>query len=68
MVLYRITLVPLAEDLGEEDPGIIYPFYADNAAFNGAVISNAQLFKLIMEKGLRQVYFPNPAKLLFIAN
>ena len=33
MVLYGITLVPLAEELREADPWLISPFYVDNAAF-----------------------------------
>ena len=33
MVLYRITLVPLAEELRAVDSGILSPFYADDAAF-----------------------------------
>ena len=32
MVLYRITLVPLTEELRAADPGILSPFYADDAA------------------------------------
>ena len=31
MVLYRITLVPLAKDLRAASPGIITPFYTDGA-------------------------------------
>ena len=35
MVLYRITLVPLAEELQAADPGLLSPFYVDDAAFDG---------------------------------
>ena len=35
MVLYGITLVPLAEDLRAADLGILSLFYADDAAFDG---------------------------------
>ena len=35
MVLYRITLVPLAEELRDADPTLLSPFYADDAAFDG---------------------------------
>ena len=35
MVLYGITLVPLAEELRAADTGILSPFYADDAAFEG---------------------------------
>ena len=34
MVLYGITVVPLAEELRAADPGILSPFYADNAVFD----------------------------------
>ena len=33
MVLYGITLVPLAEDLIAADPGLLSLFYADHAVF-----------------------------------
>ena len=35
MVLYGITLVPLAEELRSADLGLLFPFYADDAAFDG---------------------------------
>ena len=35
MVLYGINLVALAEELQASDPGIINPFYVDDAAFDG---------------------------------
>ena len=35
MVLYGITLVPLAEELRAVDSGLLYPFYEDDAAFDG---------------------------------
>ena len=34
MVLYGITLIPLAEELRAAYPGILLPFYADDAAFD----------------------------------
>ena len=36
MVLYRITLVHLAEELRAADPGLLSLFYADDAAFDGS--------------------------------
>ena len=36
MVLYRITLFPLAEELGAADLGLLSPFYADDVAFDGS--------------------------------
>ena len=35
MVLYGITLVPLAEELQDADPTLLSPFYADDAVFEG---------------------------------
>ena len=66
MVLYGITLVPLAEDLRAEDPGLLSPFYADDAAFDGSAQRSAQLLKLLMKRGADQGYLPEPAKFLFI--
>ena len=36
MVLYGITLVPLAGELRAADPGLLSPFYANDTAFNGS--------------------------------
>ena len=66
MVLYRITLVPLAKELRAADPGILSPFYADNAAFDGSRQRSAQLLKLLMKMRPDWGYFPEPAKSLFI--
>ena len=66
MVLYGITLVPIAEELRSVDPGILSPFYADDAAFGGLARKSAQLLKLLMKRGADQGYLPEPAKSLFI--
>ena len=36
MVLYGITIAPLAEELRAADTGILLPFYADDTAFGGS--------------------------------
>ena len=36
MVLYGIALVPLAEEIRAADPGLLSPFCADDAAFDGS--------------------------------
>ena len=51
MVLYGITLVPLSVELRAADPGILSPFYAVYAAFNGSAQQSAQLLKLLMKWG-----------------
>ena len=35
MVLYGITLFPLAEEIRLVDPGLLSLFYADDALFDG---------------------------------
>ena len=67
-VLYWITLVPLEEELQAADPGLLSPFYADGAAFDGLARRSAQLLKLLMNRGPDQGYFSKPAKSLFISD
>ena len=67
MVLYGITLVPLAEELRAADPGLLSPFYADDVPFGGSAQLSAQLLKLLMKRGPDQGYLPEPAKSLFIS-
>ena len=66
MVLYGITLTPLAEELRAADPGLLSPFYADDADFDGSARRNAQLLKMLMRRGPDRGYLPEPAKSLFI--
>ena len=66
MVLYGITLVPLAEELRAADLGVLSTFYADDAAFDGLARQSAQLLKLLMKRGADKGYSPKPAKSLFI--
>ena len=66
MVLYGITLVPLAEDLRAVDLGLLSPFYADDAAFDRSARRSAQILKLLMKRGPDQEYFLETAKSLFI--
>ena len=68
MVLYGIILVPLADNLRAADPGILSPFYADDAAFDGLARRSAQLLKLLMNRGPDRGYLPEPAKSLFISD
>ena len=68
MVLYGITLAPLAEELRAADPGLLSPFYADDAAFDCLARRSAQLLKLLMKRGPDRGYFPVPAKSLFISD
>ena len=61
IVLYGITLVPLAEELQTADPEILSPFYADDAAFVGLAQRIAQLLNLLINRGPDRGYFPEPA-------
>ena len=36
IILYGITLIPLAKELGTADPGLLSLFYADDAVFDGS--------------------------------
>ena len=51
MVLYGITLVPLSKEIRAADPGLLSPFYTDDAAFDGSAQNIAQLLKLLMKRG-----------------
>ena len=66
MVLYVITLAPLSGELILADPGLLSPFYADDAVFDGLERRSAQLLKLLRKRGTDWWYFPNLAKSLFI--
>ena len=57
MVLYRITLVPLAKELRAADLWMLEPFYADDVLFDGLAQQSAQLLKLLMERGPDRGYF-----------
>ena len=51
MVLYRITLVPLAEDLCVAAPDFLARFYADDATFNGPAERISRLMTLLLVRG-----------------
>ena len=66
IVLYGITLAPLAEELREIYQRLISLFYADDADFDGLARRSAQLLKLLTKRGTDRKYFPKLAKSLFI--
>ena len=68
MVLFRVTLVSLAEELREVDPTIISSFYADDAALDGLEQWSVAQLKLLMDWGSDRGYFLEPAKSIFIAD
>ena len=50
------------------DLGLLSPFYADDAVFDGLARKSAQLLKLLMERGADRGYLPDPVKSLFISD
>ena len=62
MVLYRITLVPLEEELRDADTTLLSPFYINDAEFDGSTRKRAAQLHLLMDQGPDQGYFPEPAK------
>ena len=58
VVLYWITLVPLAEDLWAAVPGLLSPFYANDTEFDELEIRSAQLLNLLIERAADWVYLP----------
>ena len=66
MILYGINLLHLAEELRAADPGLLLPFYADDATFNGLARQSAQLLKLLMKRRPEQGYLCEPDMSLFI--
>ena len=66
MVLYGITLVPLAKELRAAESGLLSMLYADNATFDGSARQSAQLLNLLMERGPDRGYLPEPDKSLFV--
>ena len=48
------------------DLGILSPFYADDAAFDGSARRSTQLLQMLMRRGPDRGYFPEPSESLFI--
>ena len=68
MVLYGITLVPLAEELRDADPTLLLPFYANDAVCDDSVRRSTVQLCLLMDQGVDRGYFPELANSLFIAD
>ena len=64
MVLYGITLVPLAEELKYADPTFLSPFYANDASFYGSARRSPVQLRLLLDRGC----FLELDKSLFIAD
>jgi hypothetical protein len=62
MILYALTLLPLAESLRRDVPQAIQPWYADDSAADGKVSEVAAVTRLLMQRGPTRGYFLNTAK------
>ena len=58
MVLYGLPIISLPNALRAADPGVLHPWYADNAAMRGTARQNAKLLCALMLKGPCHGYFP----------
>eukprot|EP00957_Ditylum_brightwellii_P166656 12687061-Ditylum_brightwellii.AAC.1 len=68
MIGYGIALLPLAEQLRQEEKEALVPFYAGDLSLDGPARLNARLLKVMMERGLDRGYFPKPEKLIHICD
>jgi hypothetical protein len=66
MVLYGLTLTPLAEAIRTAVPGAAQPWYADDTAMVGPVSSIAAAQRLLLELGPRRGYYPESEKSILI--
>ena len=67
MVLYGLSLTPLAEAIRLAVPTVVQPWYADDAAMSGPVTGIAAAQRLLLELGPRRGYFPEPDKSILIS-
>ena len=67
MVLYGITLPPLAEELKDSDKTLLSIFYTNDVEFDGLARRSAVQLRPLMEQGMYQGYLPETAKSLFIS-
>ena len=58
MMLDGIALLLLVELLMENFPDVLQPWYADNAAMQGAPARVAECFKMLIKVGLMSGYLP----------
>jgi hypothetical protein len=66
MVLYGLSLTPLAEAIQRAVPDAVQPWYADDSAMGGRVSAIAKAQRLLLQLGPRRGYFPEPDKSILI--
>ena len=62
MILYIISLIPLANAMRVANPGVLQPWYAENASMRGTSRRNAKLLHASVVKIPYRGYFPEPVK------
>jgi hypothetical protein len=69
MVLYGLTLTPLAASLRKAVPLVVQPWYANNAAMAGPMGGAAEAMRrLLIVQGLARGYYPELDKSIFISS
>jgi hypothetical protein len=66
MVLYGLSLTPLAEAIRHSVPTAVQPWYANDSAMVGPLPSIAAAQRLLLQLGPRRGYFPEPEKSILI--
>ncbi|GAX18236.1 hypothetical protein FisN_31Hu011 [Fistulifera solaris] len=62
MILYGLTLTPIAEKIRENVKNIVQPFYADDVALAGKSSDISKAMEILMRYGPARGYFPEPSK------
>eukprot|EP00957_Ditylum_brightwellii_P018888 1420548-Ditylum_brightwellii.AAC.1 len=68
MIGYGVALLPLADQLKEEEKKVLAPFFADDLSLDGPAQCNACQLRFMMDKGPDRGYFPEPDKSIHICN
>ena len=66
MLLYGLTMVPVAKRLHTEVPSVVQPWYADDAAMSGPCSHVATAMRLLEKIGPQRGYYPEPAKSIVV--
>ena len=66
MVLYGLSLTPLAKSIRAAVPTVVQPWYAEDAAMAGPVTGIRDAQRLLMEWGPQRGYYPKPEKSVII--
>jgi len=66
MQAYGIVLLPLCRRMNAQLPGVLKPWYADNASSIGTASDNAQCLAFLVQHGQWYGYVPQPAKSWYV--